>query len=59
LSRGKSNDQIAILMKIEVCTVRKHLVKVYDVLGVENRAAAACFGHYYSFILGNGADDSR
>ena len=58
LSRGKSNDQIAILMQVKVCTVRKHLEKVFEVLGVETRTAAAWFGHYYSFILRNGADDS-
>ena len=42
--RGKSNDQIAKLMGIEVCTVRKHLQRLYDKCGVDGRAAAAFYG---------------
>jgi DNA-binding CsgD family transcriptional regulator len=59
LSRGKSKDQIATLMKIKVCTVRKHLEKTFELLGGENRTAAAWFGHYRSFILAHGAEDSQ
>jgi DNA-binding CsgD family transcriptional regulator len=58
LSRGKSNDQIADLMRIKVSTVRKHLEKTFEELGVENRAAAAWFGHSFSFALDNSAAGS-
>jgi len=49
--RGKSNDQIAALMGIGVCTVRKHLQKLFARLGVENRTAAASYGDLLSLAM--------
>ncbi len=40
LSRGKSNQDIADILKLSVRTVNKHLETVFRKLGVENRSAA-------------------
>lgn len=45
---GKSNDQIAELMRIKICTVRKHLQRMFSKLGVDNRTAAASYGELFS-----------
>jgi DNA-binding CsgD family transcriptional regulator len=40
LATGRSNDQIARLLGISRRTVQKHLERIYERLGVENRTAA-------------------
>lgn len=40
LARGKSNHDIAAIMHIKVCTVKKHLENIYRKIGVENRTSA-------------------
>jgi len=41
ISRGKSNRDIAQILDISPRTINKHLERIFDKLGVENRAAAA------------------
>jgi DNA-binding CsgD family transcriptional regulator len=41
VARGKTNDEIAIVLGIGLTTVKKHLESTYAKLGVENRTAAA------------------
>ncbi|MBI3755987.1 MAG: hypothetical protein HY265_07495 [Deltaproteobacteria bacterium] len=41
LAQGKGNAQIAIILNIAEDTVKKHLMRIYQKLGVENRIAAA------------------
>ncbi len=41
LSKGKSNDEIGIILGISPHTVKNHLERVFRKLGVENRYAAA------------------
>lgn len=41
VARGKSNSSIAAILSIRVRTVEKHLERVYEKLGVENRTSAA------------------
>jgi DNA-binding NarL/FixJ family response regulator len=41
LARGKTNDEIAMVLGIGLTTVKKHLESTYSKLGVENRTAAA------------------
>jgi DNA-binding NarL/FixJ family response regulator len=41
LAHGKSNSEIARILKVKSSTVGKHLERVYPKLGVENRTAAA------------------
>lgn len=41
--QGKSNAEIGIILNIAVDTVKKHIYRVYQKLGVENRTAAAMF----------------
>lgn len=41
VARGKTNDEIAIVLGIGLTTVKKHLESVFGKLGVENRTAAA------------------
>src|SRR5438477_10146920 len=43
LARGKSNAEIATILDIATSTVGKHLERIYQKLGVENRTAAATF----------------
>lgn len=40
LAKGKSNHDIAVIMQIKVCTVKKHLENIYQKIGVENRTSA-------------------
>ena len=44
VARGKSNGEIALILEIKPATVKKHLERIYQKLGVENRTAAAGFG---------------
>ncbi|MBO0752701.1 MAG: response regulator transcription factor [Bradyrhizobiaceae bacterium] len=41
VARGKSNRDIAEILKLSPRTVNKHLEQIYSKLGVENRASAA------------------
>jgi DNA-binding CsgD family transcriptional regulator len=43
LRQGKSSEQIAAIIERKVGTVKKHLARIYDKLGVENRTAAAFY----------------
>lgn len=43
LAAGKSNREIAQILEIAPSTVGKHLERIYEKLGVENRTAAASF----------------
>ena len=44
MSEGKSNPQIAKILKISLNTVKAHTEKVYDKLDVGNRAQASVKG---------------
>src|ERR1700710_3334434 len=41
LAQGKANSDLRILLNVQLTTVKKHLVKIFQKLGVENRTAAA------------------
>ena len=41
VSAGKSNAQIAEIVRASPRTIAKHLERIYDKLGVESRTAAA------------------
>lgn len=41
LAQGKSNEQIAEILSISVWTVKKHLSRIFEKLGVDSRTAAA------------------
>ena len=41
ISNGKTNWEIAQILKMSPRTVNKHLEQIYPKLGVENRTAAA------------------
>jgi DNA-binding CsgD family transcriptional regulator len=41
VSHGKTNSEIAILVGAKTRTVEKHLERILQKLGVENRTAAA------------------
>jgi len=43
ISRGKTDTEIALILKISVRTVQKHVEHIFEKLGVENRTAAASF----------------
>lgn len=43
LRKGKSTEQIAAIIERKVGTVKKHLARIYEKLGVENRTAAAFY----------------
>ncbi|HKP04264.1 MAG TPA: LuxR C-terminal-related transcriptional regulator [Chthoniobacterales bacterium] len=50
VARGKTNAQIASILRLKTGTIGKYLERIFPKLGVENRTAAA------SFVLGtNGA----
>ncbi len=40
---GKTNEEIAALEQMKLCTVKKCLERMFVKLGVENRTAAASF----------------
>lgn len=40
LSRGKSNDEVAGILRLSTATVKNHLQRIYRALGVSNRAQA-------------------
>lgn len=41
IAQGKSNEETAALLRMGYQTVKKHLERIYDVLGVANRTEAA------------------
>jgi DNA-binding CsgD family transcriptional regulator len=41
VAKGKTNEQIGLILGISVRTVQKHLEHVFSKLGVETRTAAA------------------
>jgi DNA-binding NarL/FixJ family response regulator len=41
LAQGKANSDLCILLNVRLTTVKKHLEKIFQKLGVENRTAAA------------------
>lgn len=41
LSQGKTNPELAILLGVQITTVKKHLESIFMKLGVENRTTAA------------------
>jgi len=43
LAAGKSNSEMAEILGVSPSTVGKHLERIYEKLGVENRTAAASF----------------
>jgi DNA-binding CsgD family transcriptional regulator len=44
VARGKSNPETGTILSISPSTVGKHLERIYQKLGVENRTAASSFG---------------
>lgn len=44
VAQGKTNQEIAAILGLSYGTVKKHLDRVYDKLGVENRVAAIMHG---------------
>jgi ATP/maltotriose-dependent transcriptional regulator MalT len=41
IAQGKSNDEVAAVLGVCSQTVKKHLERIYDSLGVANRTEAA------------------
>jgi ATP/maltotriose-dependent transcriptional regulator MalT len=41
VTQGKTNDDVTVILGTSVSAVKKHLGRIYDKLGVENRTAAA------------------
>jgi DNA-binding CsgD family transcriptional regulator len=41
VTRGKSNEEIGIILTMSLGTVKKHLEHIFQKLGVENRTSAA------------------
>jgi DNA-binding CsgD family transcriptional regulator len=48
LRKGKASDEIGQIMGRKVGTVKKHLNRIYDKLGVPNRTAAAYYADRFS-----------
>ena len=59
LRMGKSNPQIAQILRLEVATVKKHLEHIFAKLGVENRTAAASYADALFGTEGPGASAPR
>ena len=47
LRKGKASDEIGQIMGRKVGTVKKHLNRIYDKLGVPNRTAAAYYADLF------------
>jgi DNA-binding CsgD family transcriptional regulator len=43
VTQGKTNAEIGMILGVSPATVKKHLLHVYEKLGVETRMAAAAF----------------
>jgi len=41
VTRGKSNEEIGLILGISLGTVKKHIEHIFQKLGVESRTAAA------------------
>lgn len=41
IAKGKSNDDISVLLQISIQTVKKHVSSILENLGVDNRSSAA------------------
>jgi DNA-binding NarL/FixJ family response regulator len=41
IAQGKSNGEIAMILSISEATVKKHVLEIFESLGVENRTAAS------------------
>ena len=41
LAQGKANSDLCILLDVKLTTIKKHLERIYQKLGVENRTSAA------------------
>ena len=54
---AKKNEEIAALLHVKICTIKKHLQHMYDKLGVDNRTAAASFTH--AMRVGEGRNSLR
>ena len=49
VARGKTNNEIAAVLGINLGTVKKHLVHIFHKLGVETRTAAAALAYRTHF----------
>lgn len=47
VAQGKSNSEIAVILGMNMLTVKKHLEHIFRKLGVENRTAAAMLAFRY------------
>jgi DNA-binding CsgD family transcriptional regulator len=43
LDGGNQRSEVSLLLEIKIPTVKKHLERIFEKLGVENRTAAASF----------------
>jgi DNA-binding CsgD family transcriptional regulator len=59
LALSRTTADIATLMGIEMCTVRKHAIELYRKLLVENRTSAALFAHLFSLSEGVSLTDEN
>jgi len=41
LAQGKTNPEIAVILQLSARTVEKHMERILEKIGVENRTAAA------------------
>jgi ATP/maltotriose-dependent transcriptional regulator MalT len=41
VTQGKTNEDVTQILSVSISAVKKHLIRIYDKLGVENRTAAA------------------
>ena len=41
VAQGKSNSDLCVLLDVKLTTIKKHLEKIFEKLGVENRTSAA------------------
>jgi DNA-binding NarL/FixJ family response regulator len=47
VAQGKTNPEVATILGMQVCTVKKHLENLLPKLGVETRLAAALRAHEF------------
>jgi len=47
LAQGKANSDLCILLDVKLTTIKKHLERIYQKLGVENRTSAAAMAHEF------------
>lgn len=51
---GKTNAEVALLLHITVRTVKKHLERIFDKLGVHTRTAAVAAAYAVGLVLPGG-----